>query len=917
MHLPTLPALVLVATVSVAFGADLEQVANDLRMPTLTPAARKLPMPRVDGARVEFVGADYEQVIAADGTVFPVLSDTTVEVSFRITKDGKSVQSKDYALTVPAAAGPAGGNPKPAVIPDLREWRGGTGNFAVGPASRILIATPGNKDLEAKVRVFAADLAEVTGAKGGYAVVPGTAAKPAKGDILIGLSPADPALGKEGYRLQVGDHLAIAAPHPQGAFWGTRSILQILRQTGGTVPQGAARDYPRYPLRGFMLDVGRMPIPMGYLRQVVKTMAWYKMNDFQIHLNDNYIFHEHYVKKGLDPFKESYAGFRLESQVKGKDGTPLTSRDLFYTKKEFRELIEQANTLGVAIVPEFDTPGHALAFTRVRPDLIYQGPMPHHADRRCEMLDAANPGTLKFVGGVFDEFLMPQAPGQQALFAGCVVHVGSDEFFGDKEAYRAYANGILGHVLGRGYTPRIWGSLHAKPGKTPVVAKGVQMNIWSWDWGRANESIEQGYDIINTADEALYIVPFAGYYRMDTNHKGLFDNWQVNRIHRDTVPSGHPKLLGAMFAVWNDETDLLHSGYSADDIWGPIATSIDILGQKMWGHENVRDFARHRQLAAALGNAPGTNPYRSIPSKGETVLAMDFDSGAASDTSGNGYDAKPGNGISFVEGKSGKGLALAGGPSSAGIGLDALGPAYRLSFDIRRAADSTDTEQVLLEGAAGALVAVQEGTGTMALRRDDCVVFPFGYALPRDQWTHVELVARPMAVELHVDGKLKETIAWKDGATRKKRATFPLPLTRIGSAAKAFKGTIDNLKVEKPETLSAPISIKSGWSPEVLPPEGGKVPLADLPAFPKAGTYAFTFNYQRGSHGIRIRGMVLRDGQRVVAEDLHDGFAGNRPADNTYRLTIDQPLKAPGLVVDLDMNNGETDSYGQIAVQAP
>ena len=35
---------------------------------------------------------------------------------------------------------------------------------------------------------------------------------------------------------------------------------------------------------------------------------------------------------------------------------------------------------------------------------------------------------------------------------------------------------------------------------------------------------------INTNDGALYIVPFAGYYRMDRNHKGLYNNWIPNRI---------------------------------------------------------------------------------------------------------------------------------------------------------------------------------------------------------------------------------------------------------------------------------------------------------------------------------------------------------------------------------------------------
>ena len=41
-----------------------------------------------------------------------------------------------------------------------------------------------------------------------------------------------------------------------------------------------------------MLDIGRRPFSLETLRNVAKNMAWYKMNDLQLHLNDNYIWPE-------------------------------------------------------------------------------------------------------------------------------------------------------------------------------------------------------------------------------------------------------------------------------------------------------------------------------------------------------------------------------------------------------------------------------------------------------------------------------------------------------------------------------------------------------------------------------------------------------------------------------------------------
>ena len=34
------------------------------------------------------------------------------------------------------------------------------------------------------------------------------------------------------------------------------------------------------------MDVARRPFTMDFLEQVVKEMSWYKMNDFQVHIND-------------------------------------------------------------------------------------------------------------------------------------------------------------------------------------------------------------------------------------------------------------------------------------------------------------------------------------------------------------------------------------------------------------------------------------------------------------------------------------------------------------------------------------------------------------------------------------------------------------------------------------------------------
>lgn len=441
---------------------------------------------------------------------------------------------------------------KPATIPEVTTWTASAGSLRVGDDYKALV------------------------------------------DVKTDKKATD--LGDEGYEIKIGPkRIRVRARTRTGLFYAAQTIKQMVKTSGGELPCGTITDVPKYRVRGFVFDVGRLPVPLEFLYEVVDIMASFKMNDLQLHLNDNYIWHGDYAKEGKDPFKESYAAFRLESKI-----ADLTAKDVSYTKAQFFDLVVYAKKKGVRIVPEIDTPGHALALTRVRPDLIYQGPM-SDPSKRCEMLDAAKPEALEFACEVFDEYLLAEG-NRPATFAGCpIVHVGSDEFFGANEDYRRYVDALLRHVASRGYTPRLWGSLRRKAGQTPVCAEGVQMNIWSRDWGRAKESIDLGYDIINTMDRDLYLVPTANYYRMDRNLKHLWEHWLPHVIGPDTIEPDHPQLLGASWACWNDMIGPRHNGYTYKDLKETIRSVCGVLSEKMWrAAEPPRTFEAHEALLKTL-----------------------------------------------------------------------------------------------------------------------------------------------------------------------------------------------------------------------------------------------------------------------------------------------------------------------------
>ena len=100
-------------------------------------------------------------------------------------------------------------------------------------------------------KLFAADYHDLVGKP----LTPKTG-KPSAGDIVLELQSDRKSarlLGKEGYRLTIGDVTTITASSVEGLVWGTRTVLQLSEQqrsAGFVLPKGSTRDKPAYGLRG-------------------------------------------------------------------------------------------------------------------------------------------------------------------------------------------------------------------------------------------------------------------------------------------------------------------------------------------------------------------------------------------------------------------------------------------------------------------------------------------------------------------------------------------------------------------------------------------------------------------------------------------------------------------------------------------
>lgn len=643
-------------------------------------------------------------------------------------------------------------NPKPFVVPELKTWSGAEGQTAL--SGRIVVK---NAKLKAVAAALAADYKEMFGKE--LTIVNGATKG---GDVVLSLKK-DKALGDEGYTMNVGSAVEITAATERGAFWATRTLLQIAEQhKDGNLPKGKTTDVPEYKLRGFMIDCGRKFIPMSYLRDLAKIMAYYKMNTLQVHLNDNG-FRQYFGGY----WNKTQAAFRLEC-----DTYPgLTAKDGSYSKQEFIDFQKLAEQNGVEVIPEIDAPAHSLAFTQYKNEI---GSKEYGMDH----LDLFNPETYKFMDGLWKEYI----GGKNPVFIGKRVHIGTDEYSNAKkdvvEKFREFTDHYIKYVESFGKQAVVWGALTHANGDTKVKNKGVLMDIWYNGYADPVEMKKQGYKLVSIPDGLVYIVPAAGYYYDYLNCQYLYEHWTPAVIGNKTFEENDPMIEGGMFAVWNDHAG---NGISTKDVHHRVYPALQTLAVKCWtGKDTKLPYAEFDSKRVELSEAPGVNELGRLGKPGSVVLE--------------------------------KATVNAGETLNA----EEIGYNYAVTFTVDGKQEANGTE--LFRSANAVVYLADPEQGKLGFERDGYRNL-FNYRIPAGEKHTITIEGTNKMTRLLVDGAVKEELGPKtlyvmreqDRAHYQVKGTYTyepvvyqptdqiyyqrtlvFPLRKAGN----FKSTITNLKVE-------------------------------------------------------------------------------------------------------------------------
>lgn len=334
------------------------------------------------------------------------------------------------------------------------------------------------------------------------------------------------------------------------------------------------------------------------------------MSEFHYHASDNYP-----LNRGRNStWQNIYSQFSLLPSNNTSLLPLVQRRNESHTREEFDSIQSHCASRGITVIPEIESPGHALAITKWKPQLALA--------RKADLLNLTHPETIPTIKEIWEEFL--------PWFHTKEVHIGADEYEASlADVYINFVNTLSDFVYTTsGKRSRIWGTW--EPSNTSVISKDIITQHWQYGQSDPVQLEKDGYQVINSEDWWAYTglkndhtpilpSPYPQYFNNERilNFAGV-DGWQwepslYNPFNVTMqLPSDSKYNKGAIMATWNDNgpdaTTQLEAFYC-------IRNGIPTVGARAWSGTrgpklDVQVLAESRALLSA--NAPGQNLDRTL-----------------------------------------------------------------------------------------------------------------------------------------------------------------------------------------------------------------------------------------------------------------------------------------------------------------
>ncbi|MCR5745438.1 MAG: family 20 glycosylhydrolase, partial [Bacteroidales bacterium] len=373
-------------------------------------------------------------------------------------------------------------------------------------------------------------------------------------------------LATEAYRLTVSpEAVIIEASAPNGAFYGTRSLLQLLPPqamqrgaAGCTVPCCRIDDAPAMEYRAIMADVARHFQSREEIEKVIDILALHKINTFHWHLTDD-------------------QGWRIES----KKYPDLVKAGPYYTQEDLRAVVEYARRRYVTVVPEVELPGHALAALSAYPVFSY------HPDSTIAIATDL---------GIYDEIFCPSDTTYTFftdifgelfdIFPSKYYHIGGDECPPDDGSQAAFIVRITEFLQAHGKAVIAWDEVvdrGATPGTIALSYRGH---------APGKRALDKGMRTVFTPNRWCYL----DYYQEDGDgypsqpyFLPLSKVYNYYPISDTVAASVRPRILGIEGCLW---TEFVETPEHFEHMLFPRALALAETGWTPKYDRNYADFCR-------------------------------------------------------------------------------------------------------------------------------------------------------------------------------------------------------------------------------------------------------------------------------------------------------------------------------------
>ncbi|MCC8016662.1 MAG: beta-N-acetylhexosaminidase [Clostridiales bacterium] len=370
----------------------------------------------------------------------------------------------------------------------------------------------------------------------------------------------DGSVKKEGYRIVVKNGIiTVYSSEPSGAFYALQTLKQILYQGKMILPEIEINDFPAYPYRGFMLDVGRYFYSVADVKIFIDRMALHKLNVFHFHLTED------------QGWRIEIKKYPLLTQI-GSRRSHTNFNNIpyggFYTQEEIKEIVDYCHSKYIKVMPEFDIPGHSRAAIAAYSYLSCfprELPVATHWGVKKDVLCAGKESTYKFVFDVLDEFC--------ELFTDGLFHIGGDEvpkhrwrlcsdcqrkikeenLADETELQEYFMNRVYNYLSKRGYQVYMWNYDKLNP---KILDENIGFSLCSGEPGKRR--------CVDTFSHAYYLDLPYGYTSLENtcNHKIKGETGAEVQVWTEYIPNMkkadsliYPRMGAMCETVWKGENN--------------------------------------------------------------------------------------------------------------------------------------------------------------------------------------------------------------------------------------------------------------------------------------------------------------------------------------------------------------------------